>query len=244
MNIRQRLRHDYIQNVQQELKTKIELKFDEIENIFKETKEDNYAIIIPEITRIFQDENFELNENDFQKGLEIAIKSHLGQYRDSGIPYVSHPVQVAYLTEVFRRPQTTTISALLHDVLEENEEKQIQTKQQIQKIFGYDVIETIEALTTFEEDREHRDKNHAKKIINEAKKQGNHEILYIKVADAITNLYTKKHMQPKGGLTAKERQEVYALNIQKNVLPFARYIDKCEEQDLKLVKYINELTKR
>jgi (p)ppGpp synthase/HD superfamily hydrolase len=244
MDIRQRLRYENIQKMQQGLRNKIELKFDEIEEIFEDTKEDNYEIIIPEITRIFRNENFELDEKVFQKGLKFAINTHLGQYRDSGIPYVSHPVQVAYLTEVFRRPQTTTISALLHDVIEEDEEKQNQTKQQIQKMFGYGIIETIDALTTFEEDREIRDEKHAKKIINQAKKQGNHEILYIKVADAITNLYTKKHMQPKGGFTAKERQRIYSENIQKNVLPFARYIDRQDEQELRLVKYINDLVKR
>jgi len=106
------------------------------------------------------------------------------------------------------------------------------------------VLQTTKALTTNEENREIRDTNHAKKIIKQAKHDGTHEILYIKIGDAITNLYTKKDMQPKNRLTVKERQQVYAQNIQKNILPFARYIDRQDEQILRFVKYINDLVAR
>ena len=49
------------------------------------------------------------------KAIKIAYKAHEGQYDQSGVPYILHPVHLAeQMTD-----ETTTCIALLHDVLED-----------------------------------------------------------------------------------------------------------------------------
>jgi len=57
---------------------------------------------------------------------------HHGQIRKSGLPFVSHCIDVANKLLDWKMDQTTIISALLHDVVEDTEV----TLKDIKKEFG------------------------------------------------------------------------------------------------------------
>ena len=48
---------------------------------------------------------------------EMAEKAHAGQKRDSGEPYINHPLQVAWILASMEIDDTTIIAGLLHDVV-------------------------------------------------------------------------------------------------------------------------------
>ena len=51
--------------------------------------------------------------------LEFSVKMHRGQERKSGLPYVSHCIDVANILLDWNMDATTIASALLHDVVED-----------------------------------------------------------------------------------------------------------------------------
>jgi (p)ppGpp synthase/HD superfamily hydrolase len=225
------------------LQQKIEQNLNSISDIFEVTPEDKYSVLVPIITDLFEKENFEVDREKLQEGLKFAIKHHLGHYRDSGIPYVSHSVQVASLINMWRLSNNKTISALLHDVVEENESRNINILNKIFGLFGQEVLTDVMILSTFEVDRLIRDKNHFNKIIKYFQETGDAGVLYIKSADAIGNTYTKKYMVAKNGLTAQERQRNYVRGILNNNLPITKYLDGLQEIDLNLTMYLKKLAK-
>ena len=51
----------------------------------------------------------------------LAADIHKNQYRQSGEPYIIHPVQVAYILANLELDDATICAALLHDVAEDTE---------------------------------------------------------------------------------------------------------------------------
>ncbi len=74
----------------------------------------------------------------------MAEEAHTGQTRQSGEPYITHPLAVAQILVELRMDDDSICAALLHDVLEDcpavNPEK-------IKKEFGIDVYELVEGVT-------------------------------------------------------------------------------------------------
>src|SRR5271167_1401777 len=54
-----------------------------------------------------------------QRAFEFAAERHQSQVRDSGEPYLSHPLEVAHILADLRLDVTTLSAALLHDVVED-----------------------------------------------------------------------------------------------------------------------------
>lgn len=75
--------------------------------------------------------------------LDYAIKVHDGQKRDSGEPFVEHPIATALRLADMRLDTTTIQAALLHDVIEDCGIK----FQQIEAKFGTDVAKLVDGVT-------------------------------------------------------------------------------------------------
>ena len=76
-------------------------------------------IKIEEIIKKAKEYLKELDEAKVIKAYESASMSHKGQKRLSGEPYISHPLNVAYIVADLRLDETSIIAALLHDVIED-----------------------------------------------------------------------------------------------------------------------------
>jgi len=83
-----------------------------------------------------------------QKALEFAVIKHGDQKRrDSGIPYVVHPIRVAGYVREFYHELDFYIAALLHDVLEDTDA----TEQEISTEFGSNVLRIVKEVTSDKE---------------------------------------------------------------------------------------------
>ena len=83
--------------------------------------------------------------NKIKKAYNIACKLHEGQYRQSGEPYISHPIAVAETVASLGLDTDAVCAALLHDTLEDCADKI--NMDEITKEFGKDVADLVDGLT-------------------------------------------------------------------------------------------------
>ena len=63
-----------------------------------------------------------LSNSDVQKireAFRYADQAHLGQFRNSGAPYITHPIAVAEILASWHMDAETIEAGLMHDVLED-----------------------------------------------------------------------------------------------------------------------------
>lgn len=79
---------------------------------------------------------------------DLAQKCHMHETRESGEPYLSHPVAVAWILidELEVQDMRVVILALLHDALEIKEPRIHITKKSLAALFGKVVAEDLHAL--------------------------------------------------------------------------------------------------
>ncbi len=76
------------------------------------------------------------------KALVYAMEKHAGQMYSDGIPYITHPIRVAFKV-IETQSIYTVVVALLHDVVEDTDA----TGVDIERGFGYLVAQSVAALT-------------------------------------------------------------------------------------------------
>jgi phosphoribosyl-ATP pyrophosphohydrolase/phosphoribosyl-AMP cyclohydrolase len=83
---------------------------------------------------------------DVTRALEVMYRAHAGQEREGGLPYATHPIEVALLAveHVKLRSAREVIAALLHDVLEDDMKT---TPAELAEKFGDEVCSAVVALT-------------------------------------------------------------------------------------------------
>src|SRR5579872_4020149 len=54
-----------------------------------------------------------------RRAFDFAAEQHRSQTRESGEPYLSHPLEVAHILADLRLDVTTVCAALLHDIVED-----------------------------------------------------------------------------------------------------------------------------
>ncbi|HET7403708.1 MAG TPA: HD domain-containing protein, partial [Usitatibacter sp.] len=67
-----------------------------------------------------------------ERAYQVARQAHSGQYRQSGEPYITHPLAVAKLLAEWHLDPQALMAALLHDVVEDT----ATTKSEILRTFG------------------------------------------------------------------------------------------------------------
>ncbi len=76
----------------------------------------------------------------------VARAAHSGQYRQSGEPYITHPLAVAKVLAEWHLDAQALMAALLHDVVEDTPT----TKNEIAKRFGKPVAELVDGVSKIE----------------------------------------------------------------------------------------------
>lgn len=158
--------------------------------LFKFKKDANYSEIydelIKECKKVFNEKEIVL----IKKAYLVARDLHKGQKRNSGEPYIIHPVYVAYilLTEMNLHDANSIAAALLHDTREDCGI----TYEYLVKHFNNDVANLVEGVTkmknlnfnTKEEKEEFNNYLLLKHILQD------YRVIYIKLADRLHNMRT------------------------------------------------------
>ncbi|MCX6119866.1 MAG: HD domain-containing protein, partial [Proteobacteria bacterium] len=149
------------------------------------------------------------DESVLRKAYEFAAKCHGDQKRQSGEPYVTHPLEVATIAAGFRIDMPSLIAALLHDVVEDTHV----SLGDVEIEFGKVVAELVDGLTKiakieFRSNQEKLAENFRKMVIAMAKDL---RVIVIKLADRLHNMRTIKVLPPaKRVRIAQETMDIYA----------------------------------
>ena len=96
-----------------------------------------------ELIKKVQNYNKFLNPKTLSKAYQFALNAHKNQTRDSGDPYLSHPVAVANILSDLKLDSATIATGLLHDTIEDTKE----TYKTIEKEFGKEVADLVDGVT-------------------------------------------------------------------------------------------------
>lgn len=149
------------------------------------------------------------NIEKLTKAYELAKNAHEGQNRNSGEPYVIHPLEVAHILADMELDCDTLVSAILHDVVEDTD----YTIQEIAKEFGDNVATIVDGVTKlgkiqYTTKEEQQIENLRKMFLAMAK---DIRVIMIKLADRLHNMRTLTAMpEIKQREKARETLEVYA----------------------------------
>ena len=83
------------------------------------------------------------NSELIRAAYEMARKAHGEQKRDSGEPYINHPLAVAEILASMQIDDTTIIAGLLHDVVEDTSV----SREEIEEKFGHQTLVLVDGVT-------------------------------------------------------------------------------------------------
>jgi guanosine-3',5'-bis(diphosphate) 3'-pyrophosphohydrolase len=135
--------------------------------------------------------------------------AHAGQTRQSGDPYISHPLAVAEILADWHLDGQTLMAALLHDVTEDTSV----TKDEISDTFGRPVAELVDGVSKldrieFQSAEDAQAENFRKMLLAMARDV---RVMLIKLADRLHNMRTLGAVPPaKRRRIARETMEIYA----------------------------------
>ena len=144
-----------------------------------------------------------------KKAFQFSDAAHLGQYRHSGEPYITHPVAVAELCATWRLDAPSIMAALMHDVIEDTG----CSKADLVEKFGNKVAELVEGLTKldkleFQSHAEAQAESFRKMFMAMARDV---RVILVKLADRTHNMRTLDAVpMEKRRRVAAETIEIYA----------------------------------
>lgn len=144
-----------------------------------------------------------------RRAYEFAERGHRGQMRQSGDPYISHPVAVAHILADMHMDHESLMAALLHDVIEDTPA----TKSQLSRRFGKTVstlVDGVSKLTEIEfSSRAEQDAENFQKMTLAMARDI--RVVVVKLADRLHNMRTLGVLRPeKRRRIARETLDIYA----------------------------------
>ncbi|HVL35432.1 MAG TPA: bifunctional (p)ppGpp synthetase/guanosine-3',5'-bis(diphosphate) 3'-pyrophosphohydrolase [Burkholderiales bacterium] len=165
------------------------------------------------VAPLLQDERFGyLKPKDvarLSEAYRFSQAAHAGQVRQSGDPYISHPLAVAEILAEWHLDGQTLVAALLHDVTEDT----AVTNGEISDTFGRSVAELVDGVSKldkieFQSAEDAQAENFRKMLLAMARDV---RVILIKLADRLHNMRTLGAVPPaKRRRIARETMEIYA----------------------------------
>ncbi len=132
--------------------------------------------------------NPEFDQDLVEKAFDYAKEKHDGQFRSSGEPYYTHPVEVAGILAEMKMGVTTIATAILHDTIEDTDA----TYEDIKKTFGEtiaDLVNGVSKLTRIESQTlEGKQAENFRKLLLAMSEDI--RVLLVKLADRLHNMRT------------------------------------------------------
>jgi len=144
-----------------------------------------------------------------REAYRFADSAHLGQFRQSGSPYISHPIAVTEICAGWKLDANALSAALLHDVIED----QGVTKLELAEKFNGEVAELVDGLSKldrldFATKAEQQAESFRKMLLAMARDV---RVILIKLADRVHNMRTLDAVgTDKRRRIARETLEIYA----------------------------------
>ncbi|GHD67105.1 RelA/SpoT family protein [Jeongeupia chitinilytica] len=149
-------------------------------------------------------------DRDFlARAFKFSEIAHRGQSRQSGEPYISHPLAVATILTAWHLDAQALAAALMHDVVEDTGV----SKLEITEKFGRHVADLVDGMSKiekleFQSKEEAQAENFRKMLLAMARDL---RVILIKLADRLHNMRTMDAMRPdKQKRIARETMEIYA----------------------------------
>ncbi|MGA8052243.1 MAG: bifunctional (p)ppGpp synthetase/guanosine-3',5'-bis(diphosphate) 3'-pyrophosphohydrolase [Burkholderiales bacterium] len=144
-----------------------------------------------------------------EEAFRFSDIAHRGQFRQSGEPYISHPVAVAEILSAWQLDAQTLSAALLHDVVEDTHV----SKDELAHRFGKPVADLVDGVSKldrieFQSAQEAQAENFRKMLLAMARDV---RVILIKLADRLHNMRTLDAVSAaKRRRVARETLEIYA----------------------------------
>jgi len=139
----------------------------------------------------------------------FSALAHKGQVRQSGGPYLVHPLEVAYILADMKLDAAAVVAGLLHDVVEDT----LTTPDRIRELFGDKVLHLVEGVTKISampfSSSEERQAESFRKIL--LAMVDDIRVILVKLADRLHNMRTLAAVpEERRQRTARETLDIYA----------------------------------
>lgn len=137
-----------------------------------------------------------------------ADNAHLGQFRKSGEPYITHPIAVASILASWRMDAETIEAGLMHDVLEDTGT----SKREMAEKFGIEVADLVDGVSKldklkFSSNAVAQAESFRKMLLAMSRDV---RVILVKLADRLHNMRTLGVMRPeKRARIGRETLEIY-----------------------------------
>ena len=169
----------------------------------------DYSLLDSLFEKLKSVHGMEYDYEKIKKAFAFAYDLHEGQFRDSGEPYITHPVAVAEIVASLELDDDSICAALLHDTVEDCNTN----LDTIRKNFGDSIANLVDGLTKlvqipFEDKEEEQMENLRKMFLAMSKDV---RVIFIKLCDRLHNMRTlSAKCEEKRRITALETMHVYA----------------------------------
>jgi len=129
-----------------------------------------------------------INLLEIKKAIYYAKKYHASQLRQTGEPYYSHPIEVAYMASDYLFRTDIVVTSILHDTIEDTD----LTFKMIKIIFSEKIANQVMDLTRIKDGN----KISSAEMVNSLWLQKKYDLLFIKEMDRLHNIRTIEVKSP------------------------------------------------